>query len=133
MWYKMKTKKEFLERFASHPELAKKVFRQMGVDWKEIIEYPEDFRDASSGVSGFVYYRDTVPFAKRNMVLITKALHDFEQEMGTPLKKPTDDETQYLNWLAWFALENTIDEVMGYKESGSSSLRNIGWQKNYWG
>lgn len=128
-----KTKKEFLERFSSNPKLARKVFNQMGQSWSDIIEYPEDFRDASAGVSGFIYYKDTVAFAKRNLALITKALHEFEQEIGTPLKKPTDDETQYLNWLAWFALENTIDEVIQYKESGSSSLRELGWQKNYWG
>lgn len=129
----MKTKKEFLERFASNPTLAKKVLNQIGESWNNIIRYPEDYRDASVGVSGFIYYKDTVAFAKRNLALITKALHEFEQEIGTPLKKPTDDETEYLNWLAWFALENTIDDVIQYKESGSSSLRTPGWQKNYWG
>jgi len=112
-----KTKKEFLEKYARHPELAKKVFRQMGADWKEIIKYPEDYRDAGAGVSGFIYYSETVPFAKRNLVLIMNSLNEFEHETGSPLKKPTDDKTQFYNWLSWFALESVIDDVICYKES----------------
>jgi len=139
-----KTKKEFLNKYASNPELARKVFNQMSASWKEIIKYPEDFRDAGAGVGGFIYYNETVPFAKQNMTLITRALHEFEQEIGMPLKKPTDDETQYLNWLAWFALENTIDDVIQYKESdidmypkyvtpNTKTKFNPGWKKNVWG
>ncbi len=111
----MKTKIEFLKN-CRNPELAKKVLNQMGEEWKEIISRPEDFRDASAGVSGFIYYSETIPFAKRNLVLIINALNEFEQDCGL-LGKPTDDETQYYNWLSWFALENTIDDIMNFKEA----------------
>ena len=111
----MKTKKEFLEGSRS-PKLAQKVLNQMGMTWKEIIDNPEDYRDASAGVSGFIYYNETVEFAKDNLVLIMNALNEFETETGAPLDKPTDDETQYYNWLSWFALENTISDIIDFKE-----------------
>ena len=89
---------------------------QIGVDWKQLCEYPEDYRDASAGVSGFIYYTETVAFAKRHLVKIINALNELENDIGEPLKKPNDDETQYFNWLAWFALETVIDELVRVKE-----------------
>ena len=112
----MKTKKEFLEN-CQHRELAEAVLDQTGMVWKDLIQYPEDYRDAGAGVSGFIYYSDTCKFAKDNLLLIINALNEFEHETGAPLDKPTDDETQYLNWLSWFALENTIDQIMQYKDN----------------
>jgi hypothetical protein len=112
-----KTRKEFLEDYSSNPELAKKVFKQMGLTWKELIERPEDFRDAGAGVSGFIYYTDTRDFAKKNLLLIVNARNEFEQEMGEPIRtEPFDDETEYLNWMSWFALENTISDLISYVE-----------------
>lgn len=105
------TREQYLSE-SRMPELARLVLDQMGMDWEEIIERPEDFRDAGAGVSGFIYYSDTVPFAKDNLVLIMNALNEFESETGCPLKKPTDDETQFYNWMAWFALESVVDEIM---------------------
>ena len=106
------TKTKFLEN-CRHPELAKKVLAQIEASWDEIIEHPEDYRDAGAGVSGFIYYNETEPFAKRNIELILKALAEFEDEIGEPLKK---DNNNLLNWYAWFALENTIQEIIDFKE-----------------
>lgn len=106
------TKKEFLAQ-CRNPELAKKVLNQMGTNWSDIIEYPTDYRDAGAGVSGFIYYSETEAFAKRNIELILEALRDFEEEIGESLKK---DDSNLLNWYAWFALENTIQEVINFKE-----------------
>ena len=108
-----KTKKEFLEDFSKNPELARKVLKQMGIPWKEIIERPMDFRDASMGVSGFTYYNETEPFAKRNIGLILDALAEFEQDCGPIMPQEYDNR---LNWLAWFALESTIQEIIDYVE-----------------
>jgi hypothetical protein len=112
----MKTKKDFLTNYSNHPELAKKVLNQMTVSWNEIAVCPDDYRNAAHGVSGFIYYSETVKFAKRNLVLIMRALNEYERECGQ-LDKPTDDDTQYFNWLAWFALENTIQEITYYLEA----------------
>lgn len=112
----MKTKKDFIENYCTCPELAKKVFNQLGVPWSEIKERPEDFRDAGAGVSGFIYYYDTVPFAKKNLIHITMALNEFESEIGEPLSKDYGDETGFFNWYAWFALEHVIDQVMTYMD-----------------
>lgn len=109
-----KTKREFLEEYSSTPELAKKVFNQMNVPWADLKKYPSDYRDAGAGVSGFIYYTDTVKFAKKNLILIMDALREFEQEIGEPLNKTTDDETGFYNWHAWFALEHIIDQVISY-------------------
>ena len=105
------SKKKFIES-SRNPELTKAVLNQCGVDWADLTAYPLDYRDASTGVSGFIYYSETVEFAKQHLVLIMNALNEFENEIGVPMKKPTDDETQFYNWMAWFALETVIDELM---------------------
>jgi len=93
--------------------LFRAVMRQMSPSWDEVWNYPTDYRDASAGVGGFIYYSETEPFAKRNIENIVKVLNDFEQEIGEPLKKDNDN---LMNWFAWFALETIIDRVMRYKE-----------------
>jgi hypothetical protein len=92
------------------PELAKKVFNQLGCTWSELIDNPSDYRNAANGVSGFIYYEETVLFAKKNAALILDALNEFERECGL-LDKPSGD-VAYWNWLAWFALEHVVDQVM---------------------
>ncbi len=103
------TKNKFLET-CNNSELARKVLAQLGENWTDLVSRPEDYLNAGAGVSGFIYYDETVRFAKRNLVLIQNALNEFERDCGH-LDKPTDDETQYYNWLAWFALENTISDL----------------------
>jgi len=112
----MKTKKDFLTNYATNPDLAKKVLNKGGLSWAEIKNMGWDAYDAGSGaVPGMIYYSDTVPFAKRNHLLILQALEQFEQECGRLEGKPTPtNETQYFNWLAWFAWENTMGEVLNY-------------------
>lgn len=113
----MKTKKEFLENYSSNPDLAKKVLKAGGLDWNTIKENPNDYYAANTGsVPGMIYYADTVKFAKRNIISILNALNEFENECGLLENKPTDDETNYYNWLAWFAWENVMSEVIGYLE-----------------
>jgi len=92
--------------------LFRAVVRQVG-DWQSMVENPEDYRDAGAGVSGFIYYSETQPFAKRNIEDILACLNDFEQEIGEPLKKDNDN---LLNWYAWFALEHIVQKIMDYKE-----------------
>jgi hypothetical protein len=112
----MKSKRNYLENYARHPKLSELTLSQGGVDWKTIKENPEDYYAANTGsVTGMIYYSDTVPFAKKNLVLIMNALNEFEEECGR-LDKPTDDETTFYNWLAWFAWENTMSEVISYLE-----------------
>jgi len=94
--------------------LFRAVMRQMGNDWSEVWEYPSDYRDARTGVSGFIYYNETEAFSKKQLVNILPVLNNFEDELGEPLKKDNDN---LFNWYAWFALEHIIDKVMYYKES----------------
>lgn len=93
-------------------KMFRAVVKQFG-DWDSLFTYPEDCRDASAGVSGFIYYVDTEKFAKRQIVNILHVLNDFEEEIGEPLIKDNDN---LLNWYAWFALEHTVQLIMDYKE-----------------
>ena len=111
----MKVMKEVINATCYSEEEAKlfrAVIRQIG-NWANVYKYPEDYRDARAGVSGFIYYGDTKAFAKRQMINIIYCFNEFEQEIGEPLKK---DQDNLLNWYAWFALEHIIDKVMRYKE-----------------
>ena len=112
-----KNKSNFLDNYATHPELARKTLKAGGVAWSDLKKYPSDYYAANSGsVPGMIYYVDTVKFAKKNHFLILQALSDFENDCG-PLDKPTGDKTQYFNWLAWLAWENTMYEVISFLES----------------
>jgi len=113
----MKTKKDFLENYASNSKLAKKTLKQGGVSWNDIKEYPDDYYAANTGsVTGMIYYSDTVKFAKKNHLEILQALDDFQSDCGKLDVPSTRDETEYFNWLAWFAWENTMSEVINYLE-----------------
>lgn len=114
-----KTKKDFLENHASHPELARKALNAGRVNWNDIIKHPDDYCAADTGsVPGMIYYRDTVKFAKKNIHLILDALREFEENVGTlkNVPKHSDGETAFFNWLAWFAWENTMYEIINYLE-----------------
>lgn len=114
----MKTKSDFLNEYASHPELARKTLNAGGLSWLDIKDMMWDAYDASSGsVPGMIYYADTVKFAKQNHLLILQALDQFEDECGKLNKPNPTSETRYFNWLAWFAWENTMSEVLNYLES----------------
>ena len=111
-------KKNFLENYSSEPDFHKKLLKQGGVEWSLIKEYPEDYYSANSGsVNGMIYYADTVAFAKKHHLQILKILDDFENECGQLKGRPTPtDETQYFNWLSWFAWESMMSEIMSFVE-----------------
>lgn len=108
------TRKEFISN-SNFPELTAKVLKQLPYTWKELTSNVEDYCNADAGVSGFIYYSETVPFAKRNMALIIPLLNATEEACGR-LQKPNDYQG-YMNWLAWFALESTMLELAGQLES----------------
>jgi hypothetical protein len=114
----MKTKKDFLENYASNPDLARKTLNAGGLTWEDIKEMKWDAYAADTGaVPGMIYYADTVKFAKRNQQAILDQLRQFEEEAGQlDVPRYSDGETQYFNWFAWFAWENTIYEVLNYLE-----------------
>ena len=103
----------------NRPKLTQAVIEQIGmaVDWHELVENISDYQDASSGIPGFIYYSETVEFTKENFMLIMQALHEFENDCGLVLNKPSDDETQYYNWLAWFALEHVMHDLESWLEA----------------
>tara|TARA_Y100001938_G_C8003000_1_gene385759 strand:+ start:214 stop:612 length:399 start_codon:yes stop_codon:yes gene_type:complete len=123
--------------------LKKAVIDQLGGD-QESIDYAKDtIRNcgASGGVGGFIYYYETIKFARDNMNDIYAAIKDMAGELGEcpfqmvanfnglkdnclshevadVIHNKVDEatrndgvETQILNALSWFALEETINEM----------------------
>jgi len=100
----------------SNPELFKKVWKQGNVPFEQVRKYPNDYYAANTGsVPGMIYYSDTCKFAKKNIWQILEQLSNYEEEIGEPLKKPSDPQ-QYQNWLTWFAWENMMSELINYLE-----------------
>ncbi len=120
--------------------LKNAVIEQLGGD-DESIHYAIDTIQncgASGGVGGFIYYSETTEFARNNMNDIYSLLKDQASEYGYDCafkmvsefnclkdhkyspheiadviynKANEDDETQILNALAWYALEETISTL----------------------
>ncbi|WP_339882339.1 DUF7222 domain-containing protein [Polaribacter vadi] len=112
-------KKKFLKQYSSSPKFHGKLLRQGGVEWQQLIKYPQDYYAADSGsVPGMIYYTDTVAFAKKHHLSIIQILEEFESDCGKLENKPSpQDETQYFNWLSWFAWESMMSEVISFLES----------------
>ena len=112
------SKKEFLEKHSSFPEFHKKVLRQGGVEWKQLVKDPQDYYTANSGsVPGMIYYKDTVSFAKKYHLSILQILDEFETNCGKLENKHSpQDETQYFNWLSWFAWKSMMSEIIAFSE-----------------
>lgn len=113
--------------------LVRAVVRQMG-GWESFTESAQDITNhgIDGGFHGFIYYRDTEAFAKRNRELIAQMASEQASEFGTGViemirgfgcfrngTKPTDEEIgsalyagkdakdglPVLNALAWYAGE----------------------------
>lgn len=63
-------------------KLQKAVLKQIGVSKKEFINNISDYRDASAGISGFIYYSDTHKFTMDNQTEIIELLEDMADEFG---------------------------------------------------
>lgn len=112
------TKKHFLQNFSSSPKFHKKLLKQGNVAWSLIKDNPYDYYTANSGsVNGIIYYQDTVSFARKHHLQILQVLEDFENEYGKLKNRPNPiDDTQYFNWLTWFAWENMMSEIVSFLE-----------------
>ena len=112
-----KTLQDFFTQ-CSHPYFFKKVWTKSGLRFSDVKRYPHDFRDPSSGsVPGFIYYSDTEAFAKNNMVWILQIIADFDKETGSNTIVRAYEMCSPLNFLAWFAYESFIIELIDFLES----------------
>lgn len=66
--------------------LKQAVLNQIGISEKEFKQNLSDYRDASNGISGFIYYSDTHKFTMTNQSHIVELLeelaYDFGEEVG---------------------------------------------------
>lgn len=119
---------------AVHP-LKRAVMRQSG-DSESFYELVPDIANygASGGVSGFIYYCDTVNFTKRNKGKIMLCLSELSDSIGEPIvsmlsgwqclkglseceimdglyNPKSDNKTCVYNALAWYALEEVANAL----------------------
>jgi len=119
---------------AYHP-LKRAVMRQFG-DNESFYESVPDIANhgASGGVSGFIYYSDTVNFTKRNKNKIMQSLTELSNDLGESIismlsrwqclkgmsqceimeglyNPKSDNKTTVYNALAWYALEDVANVV----------------------
>jgi len=123
--------------------LIRSVVRQIG-GWDEFKERAPDVAayGADGGFSGFIYYADTVPFAKRNKAIILEYAESMAGDIGADggalgliagfnclsdltaldvasaiYKRNDDNAQQVFNALAWFAVEEVSRSYVGLMES----------------
>ena len=124
------TKKDFLQNTNLPTSLVDNIVKQMG-SWdtfKESAQYIAR-HGADAGWNGFIYYDQTVTFAKHNLDTIIQVACDLANELGMGvtdmiasfgclrvdgitsndvalcLASDTDNTVMVMNALAWFALE----------------------------
>ncbi len=86
-----------------------------GIEWSDLVDYSEDYVNPENGnVGGFIYYDDTNKFTKDNIENILYVFTEYQEETGTTIKI---DKDQPLNFLCWFAWEDTIQKILRYKEA----------------
>ena len=125
----MKTLKDFVALTCLPPKLVRAVVQQVG-GWREFEDRAPDVvnHGADGGFSGFIYYTDTVAFAKRHKAPILAAAKDVDDTSssvgiirfvaGFRCVEETEEDiakaifsgrgdavTRVYNALAWFALE----------------------------
>ena len=119
---------------AYHP-LKRAVMRQFG-DSESFYESVSDIANygASVGVSGFIYYSDTVNFTRRNKNKIMRSLTELSSDIGESIvsmlstwqflkgmsqceimdglyNPKSEDKITVYNALAWYALEEVANVV----------------------
>lgn len=136
----MKTMSEFIARSHLPESLIRAVIRQAG-GWQSFKEMAPDVTEhgADGGFSGFIYYTDTVKFAQRNKGPILDACRQLADDLGEPVYKMiggfnclkitegeaaeaihnprSEDRTNVLNALSWFALEEVSSSYSDWMDS----------------
>lgn len=138
----MTTIKNFAASSNIPASLIRAVIRQVG-GFDSFKELARDVVDhgANAGVSGFVYYSDTVPFTKRNKAILLEFAENEAQSFGEnafsmiasfrciDLTAPevaealynarSENRTEVFNALAWYALEEICRSYVDMLENDS--------------
>lgn len=63
-------------------KLQNAVLKQIGISLKDFKQNVSDYRDASAGIPGFIYYSDTHKFALKNQSSINELLEETAEQLG---------------------------------------------------
>lgn len=126
--------------YMGNEELVRAVKNQIGLSVNDFFDTLSNVHYASQGVTGFIYYSETVWFWRKNRKVITQAMKDCAESTGESLLqmvmnfksikdggwdesevamalygKYNDDLTQIYNDFAWFALEEVAFRYQDYE------------------
>lgn len=137
--------KQFIEATHIPAALVRAVSRQIG-GWESFTNCAEDIQDngADGGFCGFIYYRDTLAFFRRNRKAIMEMAEQMADDLGEGMLKMIagfnclrsdeltedaiakalyaskgDDMTSIQNAMAWFALEEVARSYCNCKENAN--------------
>ena len=135
--------KQFIEATNMPASLVRAVSRQIG-GWESFENYANDITNhgANGGFCGFIYYRDTLAFFRRNRNAIMEMAEQMADDLGEGMLKMIagfnclrsdelteddiakalytskgDDVTSIQNAMAWFALEEVARSYCDCVES----------------
>ncbi len=136
----MKTLKSFVEKSHIEEKLVRAVVRQMG-GWENFTNSAPDITNhgIDSGFGGFIYYSETVKFAKKNLPEIMELAKNMANDMGenkyqiiegfnclkdyenldvgeSIYNKKSENHPTVLNALAWFAGEEVAQSYVDLLE-----------------
>lgn len=136
----MKTLKSFVEKSHIEEKLVRAVVRQMG-GWENFTNSAPDITNhgIDCGFGGFIYYSETVKFAKQNLSEIMELAKNMADDMGENKYKTiegfnclkdcenldageaiynnkSEDHDTVLNALAWFAGEEVARSYVDMTE-----------------
>ncbi len=139
--------KQFIEATHIPAALVRAVSRQIG-GWESFTNYAEDIQNngADGGFCGFIYYRDTLAFFRRNRTAIMEMTEQMADDLGEGMLKMIasfnclrsdelteddiakalytskgDDAACIQNAMAWFALEEVACSYCDCKENANVS------------
>ena len=117
---------QVMDEKSTFGSIARRVCRQISgnKDWRKhaedcafVICELLEIRYASQGVSGFIYYTETIPFGKRVMADFTEYyINDFgEQDFGRFMKQARETG-EIFNAVAWAALKSVAFRIQDIVE-----------------
>jgi hypothetical protein len=105
--------------------LKKSVLKQIGISEKEFKNSISDYRDASSGISGFIYYSDTHKFALKNQGDIIDLLEELADEQGIEVVELVKSFGVFRNGMDKGELKDLYKFLSGIKDIEQGSVTNI--------
>jgi hypothetical protein len=105
--------------------LEKRILKQIGVSKKEFKKNLSDYRDASVGISGFIYYSETHNFALKNQSLIIDLLNEVADDLGEDVVNMVSNFGIFRNGIDKDEKKDLYNFLGGNKKIEQGAITNI--------